>query len=143
MINKVRQGQRLTNSKSIGNLSEMKVMTRLIELGHKVSIPYGDNCRYDLILDLNGTLQKIQIKTGRYKDGCVVFETRSVNKIGGCYQRNNYKNQVHYFIIYCPQLNQLYIIDPNELSNTSGRLRVDPPKRTYLKNIIWAKDHIL
>lgn len=33
-----------------------------------VSIPYGNNSRYDCILDYNGKLLKIQIKTARKLD---------------------------------------------------------------------------
>lgn len=42
-------------------------MSKLLEYGD-VSIPYGNNSRYDCILDYKGKLLKIQIKTARKID---------------------------------------------------------------------------
>lgn len=50
------------NTKKIGNLTELQCITRLYELGCSVSIPFGDSDKYDLIIDINDKLYKIQIK---------------------------------------------------------------------------------
>ena len=34
-------------------------MTAFLEAGYNVSIPYGDSCRYDLIVDINGKLIRV------------------------------------------------------------------------------------
>lgn len=52
----------MQNLKRIGSITELKVIAELMEYG-EVSIPYGNNARYDCILDIEGRLIKIQIKT--------------------------------------------------------------------------------
>jgi hypothetical protein len=46
-----------TNTK--GNLTELRVLSRVTELGHTVSIPFGNKDRYDQIWDVNGKLLKV------------------------------------------------------------------------------------
>ena len=50
------------NSKSKGNLGEIKVASEFIKYGCMVSFPFGDNARYDLVVDMNGELKKVQVK---------------------------------------------------------------------------------
>lgn len=42
-----------------GNLTEIKFLSKLTELGYCVSIPFGNKDRYDQIWDVNGKLLKI------------------------------------------------------------------------------------
>ena len=52
------------NHKAIGELSQAYIIARLIEIGYNVLVPYGDNLRYDLIIeDSEGKLQRVQCKT--------------------------------------------------------------------------------
>ena len=48
------------NSKNIGNIGEAKVLTKFVELGFPVYIPFGDNEKADLIVEFNGKLNKIR-----------------------------------------------------------------------------------
>ena len=50
------------NTKQVGNLVELQCATRLYELGCAVSIPFGNSEKYDLIIDVNDKLYKIQCK---------------------------------------------------------------------------------
>ena len=50
------------NSKDKGNIGEAIMLAEFIKRGIQVSIPFGDNARYDLIIDLNGKLYKVQVK---------------------------------------------------------------------------------
>ena len=65
------------NSKSIGDLAELKVITDLTERGFDVSIPFGDNCKYDLIVDINGSLKKVQVKARSTRNNVISVELRS------------------------------------------------------------------
>lgn len=56
----------MTNKRT-GSINELRVIARLMEYG-EVSIPYGNNARYDCILDRGNELLKIQIKTARKID---------------------------------------------------------------------------
>lgn len=53
----------MNESKIKGLTTELKVQAYLTELGYNVSIPLGEDCRYDLILDIDNLLLRVQIKT--------------------------------------------------------------------------------
>lgn len=63
-----------TNDK--GNVSESKVLAAFIEAGFIVSIPFGNGVPYDFIVDTGERLLKVQVKTGRLRDGCILFPLR-------------------------------------------------------------------
>ena len=53
----------LFNEKQINGITtELEVARKFIELGYIVSVPYGNNSRYDLIVDTDNKLYRIQIK---------------------------------------------------------------------------------
>jgi len=56
-----------------GNVSELKVATAYVEAGFAVSAPIGGGAPYDLIVDTGERLLKAQVKTGRLRNGCVIF----------------------------------------------------------------------
>src|SRR5262249_52445070 len=58
---------------SKGNLSELKVMTAYVQAGFVVSAPFGGAAPYDLIVDSGARLLKVQVKTGRLRNGGVIF----------------------------------------------------------------------
>jgi len=56
-----------------GNVSELRVATAYVEAGFTVSMPIGGGAPYDLIVDTGERLLKAQVKTGRLRNGCVIF----------------------------------------------------------------------
>src|ERR1700722_1161700 len=62
------------NTKSLGDRSEAIVLAELIQACYKVWIPFGEDQRYDLILDDAGALSRVQVKTGRLRDGAILFQ---------------------------------------------------------------------
>ena len=51
----------------------MRVATAYVEAGFAVSMPIGGGAPYDLIVDTGERLLKAQVKTGRLRNGCVIF----------------------------------------------------------------------
>jgi hypothetical protein len=39
------------NTKNIGNIGEIKVLSKFVELGYTVYIPFGDNSKSDLVVE--------------------------------------------------------------------------------------------
>ena len=58
----------MINVKAIGAQTELQCITYLHGLGYDISIPWGDNARYDFVLDVNHKLYKIQCKTSSLND---------------------------------------------------------------------------
>lgn len=55
------------NYKEKGQITEIELATLLAKEGYKVSLPLIDSYPYDLIVDTNCKLLKVQVKTGSYK----------------------------------------------------------------------------
>jgi hypothetical protein len=51
------------STNDIGNASESIVLTAYISAGFFVSVPFGNGCAYDLVVDTGTRLLKVQVKT--------------------------------------------------------------------------------
>jgi PD-(D/E)XK nuclease superfamily protein len=58
--------------KTKGDLAELKVAADLADRGCRISIPYGEDCDYDLIADYEGRLHRVQVKYTQ-SDGRVIL----------------------------------------------------------------------
>lgn len=129
------------DTKRIGNISEIAVMAALVKKHRAVLVPWGENDRYDLVVEDQGTFKRIQCKTGRLKQGnsVIIFNTESQSKAG----RQSYRGQVEYIGVYCPTLDTSYLV-PIELLGTRGSMRLLPTKKNWKNNpkqrMLWAKD---
>ena len=132
------------NTKQKGELSEAKLLIAFLSCGKSVSKPFGDNQKYDLIID-DGSLKRIQVKTGKLTNGVITANTcRSVGiwKAGKERTREKYTNeQIDAFGIYCPENDKCYIVPLEAISTNEISLRIDPPKNNQLEGIRWAKDY--
>ncbi len=127
------------NTAQKGNLSELKIAVRLTELGKNVLRPFGEGSRYDLLLDEDGIFKRIQCKTGRLRNGSIVFNTASGFswKTG----RRDYKGQAELFGVYCPDTGHCYLVPVDSVPGSSiAYLRVDPTVNNQSKRIRFAKD---
>lgn len=52
-----------------GEKSELAVASELMTQGYGVSFPFGHNHRYDLIVDKEGSLYRVQVKTAKHEGG--------------------------------------------------------------------------
>lgn len=129
-------------SKQKGNLTELQCLTAFIEHGCGVSIPYGDNSKYDFIADINGKLYKVQVKTSSLKDeNAILFSCRSTHvNCSGVKNERYSKEEVDYFATYWN--GQCYLIPVSECSVTKT-LRFAPPKSGQIKGISFAQDYEL
>ena len=129
-------------SKQKGNLTELQCLTAFMEQGCGVSIPYGDNSKYDFIADVNGKLLKIQVKTSSLKDDSAIkFSCRTTHvNCTGVKNEKYSADEIDFFATYWD--NQCYLIPVAECS-AEKTLRFIPPKSGQLKGINFAKDYLL
>jgi len=130
------------NPKAIGEKSEGQVLARLLSLGKTVLIPFGDNQRYDFVVEDDGKFVRVQCKTGRVKDGRVSFpsSSSSYHRGGG---RKDYRGQVDFFGVYCEGTNECYWVPVNVAPVTECVLRLEAPKNKEKSRTRWAKDFVL
>jgi hypothetical protein len=129
-------------SKQKGNLTELQVITYLYSLGYQCSLPYGENSRYDLIADINGTLLKIQVKTSSIKNNnpdAIEFSCRSTRINSSGTVNNRYtKEQIDYFATFWN--NQCYLI-PVEECSVNKTLRFCYPSNGQKQGISLAENY--
>ena len=130
------------DTKWIGNVTELEVLTYVTKLGYQVSIPFGDRERYDQIWDVNGKLIRVQVKTSHLlsdDDTTIIFSCRSSHrKDGKCINTRYKKNEIDFFATMWN--NQCFLI-PVEETSTDKKLRFDLPKNGQIKGITFANDY--
>lgn len=130
------------NSKAKGEISEGQVVAHLLKLGYSVSMPFGNNQRYDLIWDDGSRLWRVQVKTANFSKGCLIFSCASINGFTGA--RTPYHGQIDVFLVYSPHTDKVYRVPVEETGTSSIWLRVDPAHKFGPKSTIrWARDYEL
>lgn len=130
------------NSKEKGNLTELQCITAVYELGYKAAIPYGENSRYDFILDTGDKLLKIQVKTSSTVDeDSFKFSCRStrVNSQGNVSKKYT-AEEIDYFATYYN--GKCYLV-PVQECGTDKKLRYNYPANGQKKGINLAENYEL
>ena len=140
----------MENTKKIGNLTELQCATRLYEIGCAVSIPFGNSEKYDLIIDWNNKLYKIQIKHANLMydneedeqnmDPCALrFNCRWIGHNNTGYEAHKYQPEdIDYFATFYN--GECYLVPQAECSNMKT-LRIKLPKNGQKKGISFLDDY--
>jgi len=132
-------------TKDIGNLGEVKVLCKLIELGYNVSIPYGDNTPYDLIIEKDCKLYKIQIKAStQTSEGKTTFELSGRRRNSTGQKTSTYTNQdVDYYALYSIVRDKIYLVSFKDASSNSINIRFENPKNNNFTNVKMENDYLI
>jgi hypothetical protein len=110
------------NSKKQGDLGLGRAIGWLTECGYTVSIPLTDSQDYDLIVDIDNKLNKVQVKTTRYKNKYGIFMVNLSIK-GGNQSCNTIKifdsSTVDYVFILTSE-NNMYFIPACEIKTKNN-----------------------
>ena len=131
----------MAHPKDVGDKSTLAIMLALRETGYGVLVPFGENTRYDLVIDDGRALRRVQCKTGRLRRGAVVWNMCSHygHHANPKNVRRDYAGEVDAFAVYCPETCGVYLIPMTDLPiRVRGALRVDPPKNCQVKFIRYA-----
>lgn len=133
----------MLNSKQIGNVTEVECMLAFLKLGYNVLTPYGDCERYDFVVDIEGQLLKIQVKTSsnHLDEGYIKFKCANKTTQNGVFVRHTYnKEQIDYFMT---SFNGKCYLVPVEECSTEKRLRFTPPKNGQIQGVCFAENYEL
>ena len=62
------------NTKQQGDIGVAKAIYVYTALGYTISIPNTDNAKYDLVVEKNGKLNKVQVKTTAHKTDYGIYQ---------------------------------------------------------------------
>lgn len=134
------------NTKDKGNIAETVILSEFVKAGFQVSVPWGENSRYDLLVDVDGRFIRVQCKTGILRKGCVQFRTNTVYKLStGNVVRGYTKSEIDYFAVYCRDTGDVYLVGVEDTPKGNASLRVQEPSPEYRHSnspIKWAKDYL-
>jgi len=123
--------------RTVGTIGEAKALFKFAEYGINGYVPFNENTRIDLIIDPNGKLQRLQIKTSTmYEQGAVCFGLEH----NGLYD----DTQIDYFVLYDLVEDKLLMVHVNDKvvkGKTSVRFRYTPPKNNIVAKVQYAKDY--
>ncbi len=119
------------DTKLKADVAESAVMTALLKRGFKVLKPIGDRLPYDLALDVNGKLLKIQVKSAWHYNGSYTVDSRRTKTNRRRMLRSRYDDKDFDFaIVYIERLEIFYVIPISVFSAyKSGISLVETEKR--------------
>lgn len=127
-------------TKTKGDIGQVKVMGDLLTKGYKVAIPLGEDWRYDLIVDKNNELLRIQCKYVESTKG--VIKVRCETHDGRNYYRYR-QVDLDYIAVYDKITDKCYYINCSYLGK-NGRgslsLRVTEARNGQKKKTYNAED---
>ena len=132
--------------KQKGDLAELKVAADLVARGCCLSFPYGEDCDYDLIADMNGVLHRVQVKYTESDGRVVLMRCRSHSLTKGKVRHTKYytAETVDWIAVYDRTTDRCYYCPASELG--SGRsylhLRLVPTRNGQRIGIRQASDYL-
>jgi len=129
----------MLSTKQIGTVTEYECAVFLMKLGCSISVPIGENNPYDLIVDVNNKLYRIQCKHSRSVEGGFQFSCESTRINATSIKVCKYStDEIDYFGTIFE--GTCYLV-PVGLCRSECKLRTCPPKNGQLSKINWAKDY--
>lgn len=122
-----------------GDLGQAMIMADALRRGYKVALPLGEDWRYDLIIEKEGKLLRLQCKYVESSRG--VVKVRCETHDG----RNYYKykqEDLDYIAVYDKITDKCYYIKCSYLGKGRGSLslRTTKTKNGQVKGILKAED---
>jgi PD-(D/E)XK endonuclease len=109
----------------------LAVITALNALGYPILLPFGENTRYDLVIDEGKRLARVQCKSGRLQHGAVLFKACSIyaHHPNPKVTFRPYHGEIDYFAVYCSARSGVYLVPIAHVPNSHQvSLRVDPAR---------------
>lgn len=128
-----------------GEVAEASIIAHFKQKGYVVSQPFGENSRYDLIVDDGEHLSRVQVKFAWVDEGRVVFNCASNYADGNSTSSKTYTgDEIDRFVAYCHELNTVYSVPVEESPDTRMYLRLpdnELSKFATERNIRWADEY--
>jgi hypothetical protein len=130
--------------KAVGDQTTAMVLARLVQAGKMVLLPFGENQRYDLVVDEGDRVVRIQCKTGRLRNGAIRFNACSTTYHNSRSRpdvrpyRRDYRGTADVFGVYCPETDSVYLVPVEVVGRREASLRVSPTINNQSKRVRWA-----
>ncbi|MEE6211026.1 group I intron-associated PD-(D/E)XK endonuclease [Salarchaeum sp. III] len=127
----------MANTKATGDVTETRLLHELVAAGYSVSVPFGDNDPYDLVVDTGGEFVRVQCKTGWLEDGRIRFKTASKTTKNGEVTTTDYDGEIDAFMVRCRDTDAVYWVPVEDAGRKNTYLRIDDAEIDH-PSINWA-----
>ena len=115
------------------------MLNAFVERDFDVLVPFGEGQPYDLVVHLQANaFLRVQCKTARQHDGCLVFNSRTTDHGRG---RLTYVGVADIFGVYFAPSQSVYLVPILEVSSFVVRLRLEPTRNNQRRGIRLAADY--
>jgi hypothetical protein len=134
------------NLKGKGDLAELMVAGDLLRRGHKIAIPYGEDCDFDLVLVRGEHVDRVQVKYVESDGSVIPVRCGSHSLTNGRIRRTKQYTAatIDLLAVYDNTSNRCYYIPATELG--AGRsilhLRLTPAKNGQLRGTRPAQKYL-
>jgi PD-(D/E)XK nuclease superfamily protein len=136
----------VASTKKKGDLAELRVACDLVAKGYRVAIPFGEDSDYDLVVDREGNLERVQVKYASSATGVIQVRCGSHSLTNGKVKRTKRytAGSIDWLAVYDPEGGRCYYV-PAHLLGPNGRtyfsLRVAPTRNCQRTGIHYAHDY--
>jgi len=129
------------DTRSRGDIAEAAVLHALTRGGLAVWTPWSRFGACDLMVENNvGRIARVQVKSGRVREECVVSNCRSTDHGSG---RKTYVGHVDFLVIHVPELEEQFVVPIEEACGFEVRLRLQPTRNNQRLRVRYARDYRL
>jgi len=123
-----------------GNCAEAAVLGGLVDAGLQVFVPFGGGAAFDLLAVVpDGSVVRIQVKSGRVRSECVVFNTCSTDHGRG---RQPYRGRADVVAAHVPGRG-VFVVAADDCPSFLATLRLTRARNNQQVGIRMAADHTL
>jgi hypothetical protein len=126
-----------------GAVAEAAITLAAVELGLVVLLPRGEGGRYDLVIDLEPRLLRLQCKLAQRLAGVLHVRVSTSRYTPAGYVRTSYSaEEIDAIGAYSPELRRCFLVPIDEVPNRNAmHLRLDPTRNNQAERIKWARDY--
>jgi len=136
--------ENLTSSQK-GAVAEAAITASVIQLGLTVLRPLCEGRRYDLLVDLEPALLRVQCKLARRVRGVLAINLQTCRHTPRGYIRTSYSaSEIDAVAVYSAELNRSFLIPVAEVAGMRDvSLRLDSTRNNQAQGVRWASDYEL
>jgi hypothetical protein len=132
--------------KQKGDLAELMVAADLRSKGYKVALPYGEDWDYDLIIERDGRLERVQVKHACSDGRVITVKARSQSLTGGRVMSiKHYTDDIiDWLAVYDVTTTRCYYVPAEELGEgmNTVTLRLVPTRNQQRRRTRRASDYL-
>ena len=130
-----------SHTKRVGDIGEYSIIAKLMKIdGIYVSKPFGDNCPYDIIIDINSSIYRCQIKTCEFvKEGVMRFYINITNPFNKT-KRSYCSDEVDLFLLYCIENDYSGLMTFSDYTSNETVIRTELPLSYFYTNVKLASE---